>query len=295
MALSSMTGFARSEGQVDGTGWVWEAKSVNAKGLDVRFRLPSGYDGLEAKARSKVQETFKRGNIFLTLSLTAARGGISLSLNEEVAESLTAILETLSRRFDADKPRLDGLLRVPGLIESVDRDETKEAVLEREKALLKGLEKALVDLAAMRAQEGAHLGKVTTGFLDQIDRLHGQAEECAALQPQAMKERFQSQLDELLNATPPVTEERLAQEFALLVSKADTREELDRLAAHILAVRALLEGGGAVGRKLDFLCQELNREANTICSKSADMDLTQTGLDLKASVEQLREQIQNIE
>lgn len=295
MALSSMTGFARIEGQHEGKGWVWEAKSVNAKGLDVRFRLPSGYDGLEVKARSKVQESFKRGNIFLTLSLSTAKGGIALRLNEDVADTLSGILETLTQRFDADKPRLDGLLRVPGLIESLDRDESQEAVLGREKALLEGLQKVLVDLTEMRAQEGAHLGKVITGFLDEIDRLRGRAEDCAALQPPAMKKKFQAQLDELLDTAPPVAEDRLAQEFALLVAKADTREELDRLAAHILAVRALLQDGGAVGRKLDFLCQELNRETNTICSKSADMDLTQTGLDLKASVEQLREQVQNIE
>jgi uncharacterized protein (TIGR00255 family) len=201
----------------------------------------------------------------------------------------------LGMLVDAERPRLDGLLALPGVVERIEEEESEEVRDARLALLLKGFGEALDGLVRMRAEEGARLARIVLEQLGEIDRLVGRARKLAAAQPEAQKARFRQQVGELLAQMPALSEDRLAQEFALLIAKSDVREELDRLAAHIEACRALVEGGGAIGRKLDFLCQELNREANTICSKSADLDLTAVGLDLKAVVEQLREQVQNIE
>lgn len=290
-----MTGYARVEGHLDGGDWTWEVRSVNGRGLDVRSRLPSGLEEIELRVRGAVQERFRRGNVSITLSFSRPPGEVRLRLNEDVADQLADIVEALGNRIDAAVPRIEGLIRVPGVVETVEIGESEAERERRLSAVLAGLDEVLAALADMRAEEGARLEGVLRGFLDELARLHGAADSCAAAQPAALKAHLEARVKELLGEIPSLPEDRLAQEVALLAAKSDVREELDRLNAHVEGARELLASGGAIGRRLDFLCQELNREANTVCSKSTDLELTRIGLDLKAAVEQLREQVQNIE
>ena len=296
MTISSMTGFARSEGQTDTSAWTWEVKSVNAKGLDLRFRIPPGFERLEPAIRNRAQERFRRGSVTLSLGVSWNNGNAGFRINREVLEELLAALPEIRKQFpDAGPPSLDGLLGLRGVIEQTAielSDKDKEAM---DAAILASLDAALDALAAMRGEEGGRLESSLVGMLDDIARLADEAETMAAVQPDAIHKRLKAQVQELLDASPALPGDRLAQEVALLASKADLREELDRLKAHQEAARDLVAGSGAVGRKLDFLCQEFNREANTLCSKSQDVDLTRIGLDLKAAIEQFREQVQNIE
>ncbi|MBL8660131.1 MAG: YicC family protein [Rhodospirillales bacterium] len=291
-----MTGFGRTEGQTDGCAWVWELRSVNGKGLDVRCRLPAGFEALEPGSRGRVAGYFKRGNIALTLAVERTAGAVSVRLNTAVLDQILALLPEIERRLPgAAPPSAERLLAMRGVIEVVDElpgADQREAL---ETTLLGSLDEALQALAAMRRQEGARLRPVLVDQLEQIGALCSRAETVAATQPAAILERLRQQIAALGETVPALPEERLAQEVALLATKVDTREEIDRLKSHLDAVRALLGGDGAVGRRLDFLCQELNREANTLCSKSADVELTAIGLELKAVIEQFREQIQNIE
>jgi uncharacterized protein (TIGR00255 family) len=291
-----MTGFARAEGRDDSLHWIWEVKSVNGRSLDMRCRVPSGMDGLEPIARAAVAERLRRGNV--TVSLTMMRGAKppKVRINREVLAQLVEVVKELQGNIEAAPPRLDGLIGVRGVVDVIDEEEedetTRRARIDRIAATLN---EALDALRKMRAAEGARLAAVIGGHLDEIERLRGAAAATAAAQPEALRERLRAQIAVLLEASPALPEERLAQEAALLIAKGDVREELDRLAAHVAAARDLLVEKGAVGRKLDFLCQEFNREANTLCSKSTDVELTRIGLGLKAAIEQLREQVQNIE
>ena len=296
MTLSSMTGFARTGGQDGACSWTWEIKSVNAKGLDVRCRLPGGFERLEPPARDRVKKMFRRGNITLNLNVTRDKGGAGFRVNQAVLEELLAILPEIQKRIPgAGAPSPDGLLGLRGVIEPIEEDLSDEAREALETTILADLDAALEGLAEMRGDEGSRLVPAIESFLDDIGRLCGRAEELAAAQPDAIRERLKTQVQELLEDVPAIPEERLIQEAALLMSKADLREELDRLKAHQEAARQLVASDNAVGRKLDFLCQEFNREANTLCSKSQDIELTRVGLELKAAIEQLREQVQNIE
>jgi uncharacterized protein (TIGR00255 family) len=290
-----MTGFARADGHDDVLGWTWEVKSGNARGLDIRSRLPQDLDRLEPVVRVKAHERFKRGAVSAALTLTRPAGGVRLRLNPDTASELEVILGQLSARVEAEPPRLDGLLAVRGLIEAVEEENSPEARAAREEAILSSLDEALADLARARAKEGDRLAAVLSGLVDELERLVAEVGACAALQPGAIRARLEEQVAALLEASPALPQERLAHEAALLAVKADVREERDRLGAHLAAARDLLGQGGPVGRRLDFLCQELNREANTICAKSADIELTRLGLELKAVIDQLREQVQNIE
>jgi uncharacterized protein (TIGR00255 family) len=290
-----MTGFARADGHEDGLSWVWELKSVNGKALDLRFRLPPGSEPLELPLRAGLAQKLKRGAVSVTLNVTrgAATGG--LRVNREALAQVTALAQELVAQGKAAPPRADGLLALRGVIESGEEveDEARRAL--RQQALLRSFESALAQLAVMRMAEGARLIPVLEERLAEIARLVAAAENNASVQPEALKARLAAMVGELLGATPMLTPERLAQEAALLIAKADIREELDRLAAHIVAAQELLAEGGPIGRRFDFLCQEFNREANTLCSKSADVGLTRVGLALKAAIEQLREQVQNLE
>jgi uncharacterized protein (TIGR00255 family) len=290
-----MTGFARADGHDGGWTWAWELKSVNGRGLDVRCKLPPDLDGLEPTVRSHIQERFSRGTISAALTVTRPPGALKLRLNVEVAEQLEQIVRELAARVKAQPPTLDGLLSVRGVIETAEEDEAPEARASREQAFVVALDEAIAALAEARAQEGTRLGAVLASQLDELEGLADDAEACATVRPEAIRARLKEQVAALLEAAPALPEERLAQEAALLAAKADLREELDRLRAHLAAARELLSASGPVGRRLDFLCQELNREANTICSKSTDIELTRIGLDLKAGIEQFREQIHNIE
>jgi uncharacterized protein (TIGR00255 family) len=296
VAVSSMTGFARVEGRLDGFAWVWEVRSVNGKAFDVRFRLPPGFDALEGPLKMRLSETVKRGSINATLAITEQNKPAALRINETVLDQVIALMHSLEGRIDAAPPRLDGLLSIRGVIELADETVVPEQQREgRLAALAASFEEAILALGAARAAEGERLGRILTSRLDEIAGYVAEAERSAAAQPEAIRTRFKSQVATLFEGVPPLSEDRLAQELALLIARADVREELDRLDAHIAAARELLAEGVNVGRRLDFLCQEFNREANTVCSKSADLGLTRLGLSLKAAIEQLREQVQNIE
>jgi uncharacterized protein (TIGR00255 family) len=295
MNIASMTGFARAEGQAEGLIWAWELKSVNGKTLDLRFRLPPGFDALELPLRIKLAERLRRGAITVALTVTRVAASSGVRVNREVLGTMMALMRELHSEFDVAPPRLDGLLALKGVLESGDEAEGQELRERREAAVLAGGEAAIGRLAAMRLAEGQRLGLVLDARLAEIGALAAEAEGNAATQPAALRTRLEEQLATLVAAVPALSEDRLAQEVALLVARADVREELDRLVAHLAAARALIDEGGAIGRRFDFLCQELNREANTLCSKSADIALTRTGLALKAAIEQLREQVQNIE
>ena len=293
-----MTGFARAAGDDGERSWIWEVKSVNGKGLEVRCRLPQGSEGLELPARSLAAERFKRGNLSLSLTLRREGGRGQYQVNEDLLRSL---LDTIAR-LDAghiryERPSLDVLMNVKGVVEAVDEDgrEDEDARRAREAKMLGDLGRALDSLAAMRAQEGTRLIAVLEGQLAEIERLTSAAEVVAEIQPEAIRARLQQQLAELLGATPALPEERLLQELALLATRADVREELDRLTSHLAAARQLVGEGIVVGRKLDFLCQEFTREANTLCSKAAGVGLTRIGIELKTTIEQFREQVQNVE
>ncbi len=291
-----MTGFARAQGHDHTCSWTWEVKSVNGKGRDVRCRMPAGFEGLEQAAREHVLKRFRRGNIALFLNVTWAQTSGGFRLNQDVLEQIVALVpEVQARAPGAAAPRIDGLLALRGVIEPVDEEPSDETRRALEAALLANLDEALDSVTAMRVDEGGRLADVVNDHLDEIERLHAAAGSLAAAQPEAIRRRLLEQVKGLLEASPALPEERLAQEAALLMIKADVREELDRLEAHIGAARDFLGEGGTIGRKLDFLCQEFNREANTLCAKSADVELTRVGLALKVVIDQLREQVQNIE
>ncbi len=290
-----MTGFASAQGGNGEATWSWELKSVNGRGLDVRCRLPATLEGLEPAVRSRVQGEFSRGTITAALTIIRPPGAVHLRVNPSVVDQLEDVIEAISMRVKTDVPRLDGLLSVKGVMEVAEEEESPEARAEREAAILASLDEAIAALAQNRDREGAQLAGVLGGHLETAAAAAGRARDSAALQPQVIRERLAAQVSALLETAPALSPERLAQEAALLAARADVREELDRLGAHLTAARELLGEGGPVGRKLDFLCQEMNREANTICSKSTDIELTRAGLDLKTVIDQLREQVQNIE
>jgi uncharacterized protein (TIGR00255 family) len=295
MPLSSMTGFAESAGAQGGLAWRWEAKSVNGRGLDLRLRTPPGLDGLEAPARKLAAARFQRGSLQVSLSLEPQEGARGLSIDAAALASAVKLAREIAAETGLAPARVDGILALKGVIvaeEGAPADPVARAL--RDAAILESLANALDALVKERLNEGAKLAALLSSQLNEIAQLTREAGMLAATQPAALKQRLESQLQDLLagNALP---QERLAQEAALLAAKADVREELDRLAAHVEDARAMLADGQGVGRKLDFLAQEFNREANTLCSKSSDIALTRVGLALKAVIDQFREQSQNVE
>jgi uncharacterized protein (TIGR00255 family) len=295
MALSSMTGFARGQGVSGAYSWAWELKSVNGKGLDLRLRLPPGWDAVEVPVRSRAAEVLARGTIYGTL--TAKREGIPpvVRVNEPVLTAVLATIKSLAGRVEAAPPHLDGILSLKGVVEVVDEDEREEDRQAAEAAVVTGFHAAVAGLADMRRREGAALGQILSQRLAEIAALAARAEAVPGRKPEAIKARIAEQVETLLAASDRFDPDRLHQEAILIASKADIREELDRLTSHVTQGRRLITDGGAVGRRLDFLAQEFNREANTICSKSNDVELTNIGLELKTVVEQFREQVQNLE
>ncbi|MBL4613381.1 MAG: YicC family protein [Magnetovibrio sp.] len=291
-----MTGFARSEGATDTCTWGWEAKSVNGKGLDVRLRYPRGFDFIDAASRERVTKRFKRGNVSLNLDINWTTPQSSVVLNEDVlAQVLLAVKKIQDTVADVQPPSVDGILALRGVLEQRDEDFSADDVKALEEALLVGLDQLLDQLSEGRDAEGARMGGVLHDQLATIERLSEEACALAALQPDAIRQRLAKQIAALSDDLGDIDPDRVAQEAAIIMTKADVREELDRLVAHIAAARDLLAEDGPVGRRLDFLCQEFNREANTLCSKSSDTELTRVGLELKATIEQFREQVQNIE
>ncbi|MFN3837783.1 MAG: YicC/YloC family endoribonuclease [Brevundimonas sp.] len=292
-ALSGMTGFGRADGAADGWTWAVEARSVNGRNLEVRFRGPSGFDGLERAAKAAGQARFARGQI--TIGLQAKRsdaGEASVTINAAVLARYLTLANELAED-GATPPSADGLLALRGVIEAPEEVDDPEARAALETAMSRTVEQALDALEASRRQEGALLAPVLEGFVARIEALTTQAETEATAQVEAIRERFTRRITELAPEAPGL-DERIFLEAAALAAKADVREELDRLTAHVAAARQLVASAPA-GRKLDFLMQEFMREANTLCSKSATTALTGIGLELKAVIKQLREQVQNVE
>lgn len=295
MALSSMTGFARAEGATGTAVWAWEIKSVNSKGLDVKLRLPPGFDGAEPAIRQKIAALVARGSLFASLSVKREGMASEVRVNELVLAQVLDAVKLITERVDARAPSVDGILAIKGVVDVVEPEETEEERAALQAAVLGGLDTALAGLVAMRKAEGAALGVVLNDRLAEIAELKRQAETNPARKPEAIKLKLAESIAAVLETGKAFDPDRLHQEALLLAGKADIREELDRLDAHVAAVAKLMASGGPVGRKLDFLAQEFNRETNTLCSKANDVSLTAIGLELKAVVEQFREQVQNLE
>jgi uncharacterized protein (TIGR00255 family) len=295
MALASMTGFARSHGVAGTYAWSWELKSVNAKGLDLRLRLPAGWDAVEVPVRTGAAKVLSRGTVYGTL--TVSREGVVpvVRINEPVLAAVLTTMKSLTGEVDAAAPRLDGILGLKGVMEVIEEDESEEARRAAEAAVIDGFNRTLSELAAMRRREGDALAQILRQRVREIAALAARADAVPARKPEAIKARIAEQVATLLEASNRFDPDRLHQEAILIATKADIREELDRLASHVGQVEQLLADGGAIGRRLDFLAQEFNRETNTICSKAIDVELTNIGLELKGVVEQFREQVQNLE
>ncbi|MCW5747408.1 MAG: YicC family protein [Alphaproteobacteria bacterium] len=294
-----MTGYARAEGSDGAMSFTWEARSVNGRALETRLRVPPGYERLEHQARAAVAEALRRGSVSVSLQVAELRTQQPVRINGELVRDLLAVIGELRAHGDIAPPSADGLLRVRGVIEEeMARPLSEEEMAARDARMMDVLRQALRGLVGARAAEGARLADMLDGHLTAITALRDKAEVRAAAQGDIIRSRFSAQLAEILERVPALSPERLAQEIALLVGKADVREELDRLHAHIAAARELMKAAAPsnpIGRKFDFLCQEFNREANTLCSKSADIELTRIGIELKSAIEQMREQVQNVE
>lgn len=290
-----MTGFARRVGEFAGRRWLWEMKSVNGRGLEPRIRLASGFDHLEAAIRRETAQRLVRGNISATLSIEQGAHKAALRLNHAALAEAVRLIRDVSEEIPCDPPRPEGILALRGVLEADDAvaadDEAQTAI---DAHIIASCAACLDALAASRAAEGAELKVILLGQLAEIERLARSARAHAEAQPGAIRERIARQLAELISSGT-VPEDRLAQEAAFIALKADVREELDRLDAHLAAAHGLMSGREAAGRRLDFLGQEFNREANTLCSKAQDISLKRIGLDLKSVVDQFREQAQNVE
>lgn len=290
--LSGMTGFGRADGASGDWSWSVEARSVNGRGLEVRFRGPPGFDNLERLAKAAAQARLSRGQVTVGVQAKRAESAAAIRVNEAVL----ARYADLARRLAADgaaPPTADGLLALRGVLEAPEDADDAEARAAVEAAMAASVDQALDALQDSRRREGAQLLPVIEAFVERIEALVARAEQEAAAQVEAVRDRFARRMAELAPDAPGL-DERVFLEAAALATKADVREELDRLVAHVASARALLQQPPA-GRKLDFLMQEFMREANTLCSKSATTALTGIGLDLKAVIEQLREQVQNVE
>ncbi len=293
MSIVSMTGFARETVEVGPWKLVWELKTVNGKGLDLRLRMPPPFESLQEDARAVLAEAMKRGTCFATLTASREGSATSVRVNTVLLEAIVAALEPYDGRTGMRAASLDAVLGVKGVVEVVEAaDETTEAA---GAALLAGLRRAAASLRDTRLEEGRAIAAMLAKRLEAFARLSDAADACPARRPEVIRARLADQIAALTGAASGLDPQRLHQEAVLLAAKADIREEIDRLRAHVDATRALLKEGGAVGRRLDFLAQEFSREANTLCAKSNDVSLTAIGLDLKAEVEQFREQVQNVE
>ena len=295
MALRSMTGFARADGGDGDVTWTWEIRSVNGRGLDLRVRIPPGFEFIEVPVRAKVAEYLTRGNVQINLSMKVDTSRARLVINQDVLAQVAEAVAAVRDHFDATPPTVDGILSVRGVLESesIELDQERRAILGD--AMLADLAAAAAELAAARVREGTATGHSLYARLDEMNDAVGRAEAAPGRTPEAVRARLAEQVAVLAQNQSGFDATRLHQEAVLLATRADIREELDRLSAHTVAARDLLDAGGPVGRKLDFLSQELNREVNTLCAKSNNLELTEIGLELKAFVDQFREQVQNLE
>lgn len=295
MALQSMTGFARREGAAHGLRWAWELRSVNGKGLETRVRLPQGCERYEPEIRKLCTAAFRRGNIQVSLTLADEGAAARPVVNEAALQSVLAIAEEVGQRITAEPPRIDGLLNIRGVLEFREPEADAAVSEARDASCLEGLAGAVADLKAMREGEGSALAAILEGQLSSVETIVAKIEADPSRSIDAIRQRLSEQVALLVDANSSLDPARLHAEAALLAAKADVREEIDRLIAHVSASRDLLAAGDPVGRRMDFLAQEFNREANTICSKSNAASVTAAGLDLKVVIDQFREQIQNLE
>ena len=295
MTLQSMTGFARSEGASNGTSWHWELRSVNNRVLDLRLGLPPGFEALEPKVRDRIAKAFSRGSINANLSITRRARTTEVRLNQAALDRVLAIANRLSDATGAEKPRIDTLLGLKGMIDLVEDADDEEGLAAEQAAVMADLETAVAGLLAARSEEGARLKAVLSDQVSEIERLSASVASSPARSVDAIRARLADQVARLMDTNQGLDPVRLHQEAVILATRADVEEELKRLAAHVEAARELLTGSGAVGRKLDFLAKEFNREANTLTSKAADQEIARAGLALKVVIDQLREQVQNIE
>ena len=293
MTLKSMTGFARADGSIGAARWHWEVRTVNGRGLDVRLRLPQGWEMLEPKVREAAAKRFSRGSISVNLAMQRDAGNTEIRLNEEALAQVVRAAERVRQLTGAEPARVEGLLALKGVLEYVEPENGEAEALSA--ALIASLDRAFDGVEAARRAEGDKLAKVLGGLLDRIAGLAAEAEASPARSAEAIRARLKEQVARLVDMPGGLDPARLHQEAVLLATRADIEEELKRLAAHVAGARELMSAGEAVGRKLDFLSQELNREANTLCAKTNDGDITRIGLSLKAAIDQLREQVQNIE
>ncbi len=295
MALSSMTGFAQSSGEKDGLHWQWEIKSVNGKALDIRFRLPSGFEGLETAARANLSQHIKRGNLQVVLTTSGTIAADTVVVNEAVLEQVLGIAERLRDRIGGMPLNAEALMGLRGVLDVVQPLQSEAEMESRVNGVRQSLEVAAKALDKARREEGARLANVLSFQLDKIESLTIAARDCPARSVEAIKARLKEQVARLLETGATFDPDRLHQEAIMISTRADIQEELDRLFGHVEAARALMASPEPAGRKFDFLAQEFNREANTLCSKALDKTLTNIGLELKTVIDQMREQVQNIE
>lgn len=295
MALQSMTGFARSQGQFEGVSWVWELRSVNAKGMDVRLRLPTGYEAIEVQARKLVQKHIKRGTVQISLSVIESSSNTIPHINREAVQSLIKAAKVLQKEVGGELPTAAELMNIRGVVELIEKPLDEALKEKRDAMLLANLKEGTDALVETRTKEGVAIAKLLNQQVLKIEELHKAIEANDARSPAAIKAQLVLQVSKLIEASDKFDEERLHQEAAILAAKADLQEELDRLVVHVKAAKELLAGDGPLGRRLDFLAQEFNRECNTICSKSNFAEVTSLGLDMKLIIDQFREQLQNME
>lgn len=295
MTLQSMTGFARSEGTSGRYRWAWELRSVNGKGLDLRLRLPSGMEALETAFRDIASQTLSRGNIQAGLSLSASETKLEAVVNRDALDAVLALKQELGSAISDAPLSFDTLLSVRGLVEFREPVETEEVQSARNADIVAGFSAAVAALRSMREREGTSLYALLSTHIDRIEQLTSIINADPSRQPEHVRARLEAQIALIGDGTSGLDRERLYAEAALLATKADLREEIDRLTSHVSAARELLATGGPVGRKLDFLAQEFNRESNTICSKSNASAVTAAGIELKVVIDQFREQVQNLE
>jgi uncharacterized protein (TIGR00255 family) len=293
MTIESMTGFARAAGTAGVHGWAWEIRSVNGRGLDLRVKVPPGFEALAEAARKTLGGAFSRGTLHVNLTVTSDAGPPLPRVNEAVLAALLAAVEKLPPAAGINPPSYDGLLGIRGVVDYADEAQDAAGVLEA--PALAGLKAAAGALKEARATEGRALEAIVRGHLETIARLAGEAERHPARTPESIRARIAQQVEALLGASNGFDPQRLHQEAALIAVRADIREEIDRLNAHVAALGELLDKGGAIGRKLDFLAQEFGREASTLCAKANDPGLSRIGLELRTVVDQMREQVQNVE
>lgn len=295
MPLQSMTGFARTDGHHEGYRWHWELRSVNGKGLDLRLRLPSGHETLEQKLRERIGGKLRRGNIQIALQIVNERTSSGVRVNRDVLATVLDAAKMLRGEVELQNSTAEGLLALRGVLEAVEIEESEDEREAREKVIAASFDEAVAALVKSRLEEGEKLARIIRQQIERISELAREAEASPGLTVEARRARLKTQVDELLGASPALSEERLAQEAALLFVKGDIREEIDRLIAHVEQAGELVDGKEPAGRRFDFLVQEFLREANTLCSKANDVALTRIGLELKTVIDQLREQVQNVE